>query len=72
LKCLQIQLCNRIKWQINAVDDDDDDNIFIYLRAELNSRWPVTESTRIQIAAAIKHKDKTDKKAKRNGSHKVV
>jgi hypothetical protein len=24
---------------------------FTYLRAELNSRWPITESTRIQIAA---------------------
>jgi hypothetical protein len=24
LNCLMIQLCNRIKWQINVGDDDDD------------------------------------------------
>jgi hypothetical protein len=36
---------------------------FIYLRAELNSQWPVTESARIQATRAItKHKQKTKTK----------
>jgi hypothetical protein len=32
---------------------------FIYLRAELNSQWPITRSTQIQTTAAIR--DETDK-----------
>jgi hypothetical protein len=42
----------------------------IYLRAELNSRWPITESARIQSTAAIgQHKGKTNKKQKINNNN---
>jgi hypothetical protein len=34
---------------------------FIYLRAELNSQWPVTESARIQTTAIRQHRTKQTK-----------
>jgi hypothetical protein len=63
-------------------DEDDDKNngadansiqIFIYLRAELNSQWPITESARIQTTAIRQHRTKqTNKnKTKKNGSPKA-
>jgi hypothetical protein len=42
-------------------DNEDDDNsvhFFIYLRAELNRQWPITESARIQTTALRKRRKK--------------
>jgi hypothetical protein len=39
---------------------------FIYLRAELNSQWPVTESARIQTTAIRKRTKQTKKKKQEN------
>jgi uncharacterized protein YxeA len=40
---------------------------FIYLRAQLNSEWPVTESARIQTTTAMRqHRKKRTKTNKRN------
>jgi hypothetical protein len=47
---------------------------FIYLRAELNSQWPITESARIQTTAMRQHRTKQtkkNKKTKKNGSAKA-
>jgi hypothetical protein len=40
---------------------------FIYLRAELNGQWPITESARIQTASAIKQQrtKQTNKKQRK-------
>jgi hypothetical protein len=35
---------------------------FIYLRAEHNSQWPITESERIQTTAIRQHRTKQTKK----------
>jgi hypothetical protein len=45
-------------WRKSQNDDDDDDDeiiyFFVYYHADLNSRWPVTESVRIQTIPAIR------------------
>jgi hypothetical protein len=38
--------------------DDDTIQFFIYLRAELNSQWPITESARIQTTVIRQHRTK--------------
>jgi hypothetical protein len=47
---------------------------FIYLRAELNSQWSITESARIQTTAIRQHKTKQEKQqqSKENGAAKAV
>jgi hypothetical protein len=49
--------------------------LFIYLRAELNSQWPITESARIQTAAIRQHRTKQtttkNRKTKKNRSAKA-
>jgi hypothetical protein len=61
------------KFHVLFNEDDDDNNnnnnnnnnnkFFIYLRAELNSEWPITESARIRTTAAIRqHRKKQIKK----------
>jgi hypothetical protein len=44
-------------------DDNNNNNkiikFFVYLRAQLNSQWPITESARIQTAATVRqHRSK--------------
>jgi hypothetical protein len=39
-------------------DDGDSIKFFIYLRAELYSQWPITESARIQTTAIGQHRTK--------------
>jgi hypothetical protein len=59
-----------------AADNISNNNsiqFFIYLRAELNSQWPITESARIQTTATRQHGTKqtnTKKKTKKYGSAK--
>jgi hypothetical protein len=44
----------------------------VYLRAELNSQWPITESARIQTAAIKTAQDKkNNNKTKKNESAKA-
>jgi hypothetical protein len=42
----------------NNNNDDESVKFFIYLSAELNSQWPITESTRIQTTAIKQHRTK--------------
>jgi hypothetical protein len=51
---------------------------FIYLRAELNNQWPITESERIQTTAIRQHRTKPTTKTttletikQKNGSSKA-
>jgi hypothetical protein len=65
-------------WSVIATparSDDDDNNsvlyfvqFFIYLRAELNSQWPITESAQIQTTGLSigQNKQKTAKQRKTN------
>jgi hypothetical protein len=49
--------------------------LFIYLRAELKSQWPITESARIQTTAIRQHRTKQTKnnnKTKKNGSAQAL
>jgi hypothetical protein len=39
---------------------------FIYLRAELNSQWPIRESARIQTTAIRQHRTKQTKQKLEN------
>jgi hypothetical protein len=54
----------------NSNNNDNSIKFFIYLRAELNSQWPVTESTRIQTTGLRQHRTKQTKnrKTKKNES----
>jgi hypothetical protein len=55
-------------------DDDNSIQFFIYLRAELNSQWPVTEPTRIQTTAKDntgQNKINNKRKKEKNGSAKA-
>jgi hypothetical protein len=44
---------------------------FIYLRAELNSQWPITESARIQTTGIRQHRTKKNIKTKKCGSSRL-
>jgi hypothetical protein len=44
---------------------------FIYLRAELNSQWPLTELARIQTKSIRQDKNKRNNETKKNGSAKA-
>jgi hypothetical protein len=47
-------------WSKDGEEKEKKNNITLYLCAELNSWWSITESEQIQTAAAIrKHKDRT-------------
>jgi hypothetical protein len=43
---------------------------YIYLRAEQNSQWPLTESARIQIRAICQNRIKQRRSNKRNNKNK--
>jgi hypothetical protein len=44
-------------------NNNNNNNSAFYLRAEVSSQWPITESARIQTAAAIRqHRTKRNKK----------
>jgi hypothetical protein len=45
--------------------------LFIYLRVELNSQGPITESTRIQNNNKNKHKDKTHKQTNKEEAESI-
>jgi hypothetical protein len=49
-------ICTHLIIQFNS--------LFIYLHAELNSQWPITESTLIQTTAIRQHKTKQTKTTK--------
>jgi hypothetical protein len=62
---------------LNNYDNNNNNNnsiqFYIYLRAELNSQWRITESARIQTASMGQHRTKQTKnnKTKKNGSAKA-
>lgn len=41
---------------------NNNNNTFLYLRAELNSQWPIADSARIQTTAISQPKTKQQKK----------
>jgi hypothetical protein len=57
-----------------CTDNNNSVQFLIYLRAELNSQWPITESARIQTTAIRQHRTKQtnkNKKTKKSGSAKA-
>jgi hypothetical protein len=48
---------------LRSDDDDDDDSVefFMYLRAEHNDQWPITELAQIKITTIRQTKDNAKK-----------
>jgi hypothetical protein len=51
---------------------DSSVQFFVYLLAELNSQWPITESAGIQTTALRQHRTKEAKNGKRNNREKWI
>jgi hypothetical protein len=56
----------------NSDSDNNSIKFFIYLRAELNSQWRITETAPIQTTAIRKHGTKQTRKKQQQNKKKLI